>query len=322
MASLNGSLLEADSKWLEPIDVNHQKRSFLSRFAAEIFQSCSPGQVADRGPIFRQADKILSLALNRSGGNLLARPVESLDEIKAAFLLTYREYVQRGYCQADLCELHFSVYSLLPESRVIVLKQDQSLIGTISLIIDSSMGLPMEAQYSDEVNQFRKPGRKLAEVGLLALDSKVFPRGHFSLTNIKKQHALFALFKGMFDQARQAGVTDLMIAMHPKHRLLYTYLLFETIGAIKKYRGARDNLAIPMRLDVPKFAKVKAVNTQYFFAEAQRSNHGSFSWDTDSVRQLLRLKQSLQVSREQKNLLQELYPGLCDQSILGQLEIA
>ncbi|MCM8776312.1 MAG: PilZ domain-containing protein [Candidatus Omnitrophica bacterium] len=197
------------------------------------------------------ADKLCWLALRNSYG-LSVRPALTREELLAAYHLVYRQYLQRGYCEPNSAELHYNFFCALPESRTFLLIQDKKqIVGTISLIVDSPCGLAIDTLFSDKLAKYRKPGRKLAEVSLLALDSRFFGQKSFALTNLKKLAGSFLLFKIMFDYARTAAkVTDLIIAMHPKHQELYRYLTFEAIGPVRNYAAARHNPALLMRMDI------------------------------------------------------------------------
>jgi hypothetical protein len=211
-------------------------------------RSCSASD-QPKDVILAIADYLCRLAIVRPA-TVRAASVSSLEELQAAFRLAYREYLARRYCRPSSSQMHFGIYSLLPESQTFVLKQQEELVGTMSIIIDSPLGLPLEGQFPQEAAAFRKEGKKLAEVSLLALDSTYFSRARFSLLHFKKLRGLFCLSKAMMNYARAAKVSDLLIVVHPKHELLYSYMGFEVFGDVKTYPGACGNLALPMRLDL------------------------------------------------------------------------
>lgn len=196
------------------------------------------------------AERICQLVAER-GKDMTCRPADATSDLKAAFGLVYKEYLKRGYCDASPSGMHYSYFSLLPDSRTFVLKKEGALWGTISLVPDSSCGLPMDSLFAEEMASFRKPGRRLAEVTLLALDQDRVGGKVFSLMDFQKMACLFKLIKVLFDYARfQAGVTDLVICAHPKHEALYRYLGYESMGAVKPYPGACGKPAQPMHLDI------------------------------------------------------------------------
>lgn len=200
--------------------------------------------------MYFMADKICSMA-EKNSPHILCRPASSEKDLEKAYGLVYREYLARGYCEENPLGMHYNVFSILPDSRTFLLEKDDMLLGTISLAIDSPCGLPMESLFPEEIAKLRKSGRRLAEVTLLALNKDCFPKKTFTLTDFQKLTGSFRLFKTMFDYARLlAGVTDLVMTMHPKHKELYHYLKFETIGPVKSYKGACGKPALPMHMDI------------------------------------------------------------------------
>lgn len=242
--------------------------------------------------IYFMADKICSLA-HRHATDLVATPANSLDEIKEAYELVYREYLARGYCEANPSKMHYNAHCMFPDSRVFTLRRDGRLLGTLSLIPDSPCGIPLEHLFPQEVARLRRPGRRIAEVSLLALNGEYFKKKTFSLTDFQKLTGSFRLFKVMFDYARfEARVTDIVIGMHPKHEELYRYLSFETIGPTKSYSNACGKPALPMWMDIPRNISTVSLKhgAGYYFLKdviTQDILARQFRWNTEAVRDLL-----------------------------------
>lgn len=179
------------------------------------------------------------------------RAVRDEAEIDAAQRLVYREYRRRGYCAESEIGMHFSLHSLLPTCKTLILSHKGKCRGTISIQADGAAGLPCESLFSEEITALRNEGRKLAEIGLLALDQRYFRKGSYSLTSLKKMSSLFRLFRGVANySAYDQEFTDLVIVVHPKHANLYRYIGFTTFGPVRDYDGAEGNPALPMRLDL------------------------------------------------------------------------
>lgn len=263
------------------------------------------------------ADKLCNAALKNSE-NLRCRPAMTKEDLQDAYHLVYNEYSKRNICKENASLLHYSFYCMLPGARTFILEMDGKIAGTISLIVDSPCGLPMETLFPDKIGKFRQSGRRAAEVSLLALDGKLFGTKSFSLTDMRKLAASFKLFKMMFDYARfEAGVTDLFIAMHPKHRDLYQYLMFETIGPVRSYSRAAGKPALPMRMDIPNVVMTvpSHMGIQRYFIEERLSPElleTHFSWDAASAREFLFHQRHLWTELEphQQAYLKVLYPNL------------
>ena len=102
-------------------------------------------------------------------GELISvRPVETLEEFKAATHLVYREYLRRGYIAPNPTQLRLSHFHAVPETTTFVaLDPQQRIVGTVTLVPDSSMGLPMDDAYQAEVDGLRAQGVHLAELSML-----------------------------------------------------------------------------------------------------------------------------------------------------------
>lgn len=186
---------------------------------------------------------LLAVLKNKS---LQLHTVQSQKDIEEASNLLYREYYKRNYCQTVTSELHFSPYMFLEESRTFVLKSAWKTIGTMSLFADSDAKLPIDSVFPDEVERLRQHGYRLGEVGLLALDTSKPTRKGYSLKSLKKMQPLFALIKITANYAEAAGVTHLVITVHPKHRELYEYLNFKPLAKVRDYDRANGNPALAM----------------------------------------------------------------------------
>ncbi len=200
--------------------------------------------------VYLIANKLCKIGLQLTK-NLIAAPVQSLEDLKGCYRIIYDGYVDRRYCAPNESKMHYHYYSFLPKSRTFSLKENGNLIGTISVVVDSPCGLPMDSLFLRELDHLRGNGRILAEVSLLAVVADDKKKKLFSLTNFDKQARLFRLFKIMYEYARNVtGVTDLIIGVHPKHETLYKYLMFKAMGSAKSYPGARGNPALPLHLDL------------------------------------------------------------------------
>lgn len=270
------------------------------------------------------ADRFCAVALKHKF-NLESRVATTREDLLRAYELVYREYVTRGYCSPQAAKLHYTYYTLLPSSRTFILEHDRQLVGTISLIEDSPMGLPMESTFPEQIGHYRANRRKLVEVSLLALDHKVFGNKSFSLTDLGKLAATFRLFKIAFDYARFiAGNTDLMISMHPRHRELYYYLSFEAIGPVRSYQGAQGKPALPMHLNIDKsVATIPAQSAlrKYFIEEKvpEEILMRHWHWDAASVDEFLdKINLWNTMEPHHQAILKTFYPDIKHRSVLDQ----
>lgn len=170
------------------------------------------------------------------------RIAQSIDEYVEAMKLVYDGYVDRGIMTPHDSRVRMTPYLALPSTIIFVAMEGTQVAGTLSLVLDSPLGLPMQKIYGEEVQRLRDQGRVPAEVGALCV-----ARGK------RGAGIAFLLYKMMYLTAtRLLRVDDLVIAVHPKVADLYmATLLFETIGPVRSYPSLeRSALAQALRLDL------------------------------------------------------------------------
>jgi hypothetical protein len=297
--------------WVEPLSGEINQRTTVECGVA--FQDIRT--VANKESlVYLIANKILKIGLNFTR-NLAVAPAQSIEELKACYSIVYRGYVARRYCLPNDVKMHYHYYSFLPESRTFALKDKDKLLGTISVVVDSPCGLPMDSLFQREIDHLRGQGKKLAEVSLLAMAPDENKRKIFSLTDFDKQVRLFCLFKMMYEYAANvAGVTDLIIGVHPKHETLYKYLTFKAMGSPKDYPGARGNPALPMHLDIVWAKESWSTCLRTFFLSEpapMATVRGGIKMNADLVRKFLceDLDVWNQIPPKAQKFLKESYPG-------------
>lgn len=171
---------------------------------------------------------------------------QTTEEIEQAFELVWESYVASGL-QEDTGEgIRFTKYHLLPTTRVLVavyrpeleqkspnyekLKEPGVIVGTLTVVLDSPMGLPMEDICGNNVKELRASGHSLVEVTSLAIKPEY-----------RKHNVAMYLYKLMFQFVRYKNITDVACSVTKKHLSFYRrLLLFKPIGQIKKYAAANQ----------------------------------------------------------------------------------
>ena len=174
--------------------------------------------------------------------SVIVRVADTKEEVIAAARLLHDSYVGRGLMPPHPSGVRIVAHQALPETITIVAKIDEQVVGTLSLVLDAAMGLPMETIYAGEVQALRDAGRRVAEVGALCIHRDYRHTG-----------IAFLLNKLMWKTAQDAlGVQDLLIAVHPYASELYEAALhFEHIGPVRRYPGLSEAaLAVALRLDL------------------------------------------------------------------------
>jgi hypothetical protein len=163
-----------------------------------------------------------------------------------AFSLVYRRYREAGLIESNPFRIRVTPYHLEPTTTVLVARAEHEIYGTVSLVRDGRLGLPMETIFPEEIEQKRSEGMRLAEVSCLAFRRGLSRRESWSL--------FLGLNRLLAQFARKKGVHALVIATHPRHLPVYQRTMgFVQIGGTRTYPSVRNNPAVACCLD---FAEV------------------------------------------------------------------
>jgi len=188
------------------------------------------------------------------------RIARTMTERLAAFRMVYRNYLRNGLIAPDNNQIHLTTYHLLASTNEFIAVSREEVIGTVSLIGDGELGLPMESIYPEPVQEYRKQGLKIGEVSCLAIQqdhSQNFMNVVVGVTRIMSQFA------------RANGLQKLLIAVHPKHAQFYKRLMgFEQIGPKRSYPNVQNAPAVAYSLDFKKIDAERPPCYDRFFSTA------------------------------------------------------
>jgi hypothetical protein len=183
--------------------------------------------------------------------NLRVGLASETDTYDAAFRLVHDQYVWRGYMAPTPSGRRLTVHHALPTTKVFIARRLDRLVGTLTLVQDSMLGLPLDDLYRDEVARLRAQGRRIAEVAALATAAECRRTGIVVLSHLMRMVVTYAL--------KIAGVNDLCITVNPRHVEFYrTCLRFETIGPERAYGKVNGAPAVALRLDLDVARSVEA----------------------------------------------------------------
>ena len=129
------------------------------------------------------------------------------DRRKAASLLIEKMYSWRGYEAGALGQD--------PNKITLVAYQEDQVVGTLTLGLDSPGGMVVDQLYKSEADQLRAQGRKICDVTKLAVDQ-----------DIKSKNVLGALFHLSVIYGRNIHhATDFLIEVNPRHALFYQRMI-------------------------------------------------------------------------------------------------
>ncbi|NCD25874.1 MAG: hypothetical protein EOL86_09860 [Deltaproteobacteria bacterium] len=171
---------------------------------------------------------------------------ETKEELEQAFRLVYEEYYDQGYIpNPHPRAMLYSIYNFLPKTCVFIFQAYRDVISTIAFIPDSALfGLPMDALYKDEIDELRRQGRKVVEIGSLATEK-----------TLRGKNVVMYLYKTVINYGLMTGVNDLCLTVNPKHVRFYNeIMLCEQIGE-EKYYPTVGAPAVLMRADFDSYAE-------------------------------------------------------------------
>lgn len=149
---------------------------------------------------------------------LTFKQAETADEIQQALSLVHEAYVELGYMHPTSHNMRFLKHHALPTTAILIAKWNDEVIGTMSILADSALGLPVDTTW--DISKYRKHGQILAEISSLTIKP--------SFKN-RRGKLLFPLCKLMWRYCRDILKVDgIVIAVDEKVEPFYTdILLFE-----------------------------------------------------------------------------------------------
>ena len=154
------------------------------------------------------------------------------DRRKSASLLIEKMYSWRGYGTDALGHD--------PNKITLVAYQDDRVVGTLTLGLDSPRGMVVDELYKREADSLRAEGRNPCDITRLAVDQ-----------DIKSKSVLAALFHLSFIYGHNFHqATDFLIEVNPRHVLFYERMLgFKPFGEEKTCPRVNAP-AVLLRLDL------------------------------------------------------------------------
>lgn len=171
-------------------------------------------------PIFHNSDVVVRVAT-------------SADEVQHANKLVFQNYVQDGFWENDERQLHTNKFLSTPEREVFIALEGEHLVGTISIIKDSSMGLPSDGTQSALMQKLRAAGDKLAEVSAFSMDR--------SRTAHRRLACLLMSYMYQYS-FYHAGIDRFVVSCKPAHANFYeSVLCFSKLSDLTYYQHSQTS---------------------------------------------------------------------------------
>ncbi len=147
-------------------------------------------------------------------------------------------YLEKGYATANESKIRMTPYHLIPTTTVLLAYWKNEIVGTVSLIRDNSLGLPLEKIF--DLSDLRKENGVLCEISSLAIKKEF--RG-------KDGQVFFPFMRYMWNLSYHfLDIDYFVIAVNPSMYELYESIyLFENLkrkSVVSNYDFANNNPAV------------------------------------------------------------------------------
>ncbi|MDR2788662.1 MAG: hypothetical protein LBD06_09980 [Candidatus Accumulibacter sp.] len=199
---------------------------------------------------------------------LVLKIAETREELEACFRLLHEAYVDSGFMKPHPSGMRVTIYHALPTTTTLCAKYDDRVVGTISLIRESALGVPLQKIF--DLSALEEKGGQIAEVSALAVH-KCFRKTGGSI--------LFPLMKFMYEYCTTFFDTrHLVIAVNPSHIELYESLLFFqrlSANVVENYDFVNGAPAIGATLDLEEAPEI--FRKHYASKPPHRNLHAYFT---------------------------------------------
>lgn len=162
------------------------------------------------------------------------------EDLEQAYRLVHDSYVDAGYIDPHPSGLRVRAVSALPHCAMFVAKVDGRVVGTLSMIADSPLGLPMEKCFRKEIRALRAQGRLIVEASDLSV-----AKDHRDL------RVLTELSRCVMAHALYVGADDIVIAVSPEHSAYFQGIMqFESFGDARSYSTDKADIVEAKRLSL------------------------------------------------------------------------
>jgi hypothetical protein len=195
------------------------------------------------------------------------RPVRSALELKMAAHLVYLEYRRVKYSLPNKGQMRMSIHQVIKRSTTLVaVYKKKYIMGTMTLMEDSPLGLPMDKIYRGELDVLRQKGRRLFETGMLAMNKALLDHPDLAFSQTNRMILILHLIRCGVNYVRTQTNWDMtVICVHPKHEFFYRGIKFEPLGGLKTYESVQENPALAFCWDFTELERTATGQLQRFF---------------------------------------------------------
>ena len=172
----------------------------------------------------------------------LLRKIRNHDELEDVYRLTYKCYLQKGYCEKNESNMlvHYPQFDELEETTVFVVEDDGGhLVGTVSTTKDNQYGLHVDVDFHSESDFVRNENTVLASSWRIAVDQDF--RAQPQVARL--------LVDGSVAYWHVSNIQTCLMTLHPDHERFYErYLNCKTLSRTDALKDIYS-VAVLMRWD-------------------------------------------------------------------------
>jgi hypothetical protein len=163
------------------------------------------------------------------------------DDFEGAFRCIYDTYRRRGLAPCIPLEMRLTRHHLLPSTRVFVARRGRDVVGTLSLVEDGPLGVPMRAVFSRHIDELTRSQSRIAEVTCFAIRDSL-------CSDLSLIYQLMGL---VAQSAHRRRLSRVLIAVHPRHASFYERTAgFRAFAPTTPYPSVGGKLAVAMELNL------------------------------------------------------------------------
>jgi hypothetical protein len=163
--------------------------------------------------------------------------------------LVIEAYLKQGYLSTDDSSDVEDISDVVSKTSSITIlarqQADGKLVGTATLVPDSSDGLPMDVIFKSEIDTVRQKEKSIAEVCQLTIKHGDLSKSKFDIN--------LDIFSHVLACAKKKGITALCFTVNPKHQAFYQLLNCTQLGDQRAYPLVNKNPAIAFYLNIDNF---------------------------------------------------------------------
>jgi hypothetical protein len=158
----------------------------------------------------------------------------------AAFHLTFRQYLSKGFIQQKSIPLLYSLVDLLPTTVNFIGSSHGRVIGTVTTVIARNINVPSTDLYPKEIR------------ALASNSDRVYSEGtKFAIEEGRSAKETSEFVRSLFFWWKSFGVTDVLAVVHPRHTAFWKRSLrFKALGATKPCKRVSGSPGALLHLDV------------------------------------------------------------------------